>query len=177
MTKNSERLPSQAPVQQFFSQHIWSGIFWRSSDRDTHLCTVTRTYSRVQHGDREHRPIEFTDNGLRRRIHQLYGTELGDLKENWFILFSTGFRARQRRTSWVWSAHGHARRACAVAYRGGAFGTDSSGASVLALGLGLAAPDLAPALSCRSAALTPCKRLRVPRSRHPRGADTAARGR
>ena len=79
-------------------------------------------------------------------------------------------RSRSRR------AHGHARRACAVAYRGGAFGTDSAGASLLALGLDLAATDLVPLL-CRVAALTPSKWLRVPRSRHPRGADTVAIGR
>ena len=40
------------------------------SDRDTHLCTVTRTYSHVQHTDRGQRLIEFTDNGLRRRINK-----------------------------------------------------------------------------------------------------------
>jgi hypothetical protein len=49
----------------------------------TTICTVTRTYSRVQHGDREHRPIEFTDNGLRRRIHQLCPTR----RCSWYKLY------------------------------------------------------------------------------------------
>ena len=43
-------------------------IFLTSSHRDTHHCTVTRTYSSVQHTDRRQRLIECTDNGLRRRI-------------------------------------------------------------------------------------------------------------
>lgn len=39
---------------------------------------------------------------------------------------------------WCWRSHGHARRVCAVARRGGALGTDSPGASLLALGMDFA---------------------------------------